>query len=126
MSLLHNIMGNASEMNQSDAMQLISEFIVEGEEIVVAYKLIRDKIIFTTERLVLVDIQGITGSKVSFTSYAYSSIKSFTMESAGTFDLDCEIKLHAAGIGEISLKFSKGTDLKPIYKYLSKYILRDN
>jgi Bacterial PH domain len=126
MNLLNNILGNATQINNQDVLPLIKDFLVNNEDIVVAYKLIRDTIIFTTERLVLIDVQGLTGSKMSFTSYPYSTIKSFRMENAGTFDMDAEIVLVLQGNGELSLKFSKGTDLKPIYRYLSTYILRDN
>ncbi|MGL4632778.1 MAG: PH domain-containing protein, partial [Leadbetterella sp.] len=79
------------------------------------------------ERLLIVDVQGITGSKISYQSIPYSSVKLFSMETAGTLDFDCEIKLIVQGLGlPLSLKFKKGTDLSPIYQLLSKYTLRDN
>jgi hypothetical protein len=127
MSLLHRVMGNASLADFSEINEKINPFLVPGEEIVSGYKLIRDLIIFTTERLILIDILGISVKKQSITSYPYSSVKWYSMESAGTLDLDSEIKL---GVQQeampISLKFRKDTDLNPIYQQLSKYILRDN
>jgi Bacterial PH domain len=126
MSLINNLFGNASQVNGETVMPYIADFIIEKESVITAYKLWRDMIVFTSERLIYIDIQGLTGTKVSYNSIPYSSIKSFTMETAGTFDMDCEITLSGHGIGTIPLKFARGTDLKPVYKYLSHYILRDN
>jgi Bacterial PH domain len=127
MSLIHKLFGNAVEADKSAIEQEFSPILVEGESVVGGYKLLRDSIIFTTERLILVDVQGITGSKVSYQSIPYSSVKIFSMETAGTLDMDCEIKLVVHGKNEsISLKFKKSTDLNPIYKILSTYTLRDN
>jgi Bacterial PH domain len=95
--------------------------------VVKAYRLVRDQIIFTSERLIIINVQGITGSKVSHLSVPYSSIKVFKMENAGTFDLDSEISLYIQGHSlPISLNFKKGSDLETIYRTLSTYILRDN
>jgi Bacterial PH domain len=127
MSVLHKLFGNAVEADISAVQAEFSNILVQNEDVVGAYKLVRDSIIFTTERLLLVDVQGITGSKISYQSIPYSSVKVFTMETAGTLDFDCEIKLIIQGMGlPLSLKFKKGTDLNPIYKLLSTYTLRDN
>jgi Bacterial PH domain len=128
MSLFQKILGNAV---QSDAALIQVEFqniLIDGEEVVAGFKLMRDSIIFTNERLIIVNVQGITGSKVSSQSIPYSSIKSFTMITAGTMDLDCEISLIVSGFAgfPVSLKFKKGTNLNPIYKVLSTFALRDN
>jgi Bacterial PH domain len=127
MSLLSKALGNAVEFSIDEANQNLNKILIPNEHVVKAYKLVRDQIIFSNERLILIDVQGITGSKVSYQSIPYSSIKVFSMESAGTFDLDCEIKLYIHGLHEpISLKFKKGTELETIYMTLSTYSLRDN
>jgi hypothetical protein len=127
MSLLSKALGNAVEFSTTEANNNLAKILIPNEQVVKAYKLVRDQIIFTNERLILIDVQGITGSKVSHQSIPYSSIKVFSMETAGTFDLDSEIKLYVHGIHEpISLQFKKGTELETIYMTLSTYSLRDN
>jgi hypothetical protein len=127
MSLLNKILGNAVEADPSKYQSELSAILLSNEQVTKAYELIRDRIIFTNERLLLINVQGITGSKTSFVSYPYSSIKVYSMENAGTLDTDCEIKLFIQGLHEpVSLSFKKGTDLNPIYRTLSEYILRDN
>jgi Bacterial PH domain len=128
MSLFQKILGNAV---QADARTIQAEFqniLIDTEEVVAGFKLMRDSIVFTNERLIIVNVQGITGSKVSNLSIPYSSIKSFTMITAGSLDLDCEISLVVSAYAgfPVSLKFKKGTDLNPIYKVLSTFALRDN
>jgi hypothetical protein len=58
-----------------------------------AYLLIRDTILFTDRRLILIDKQGITGKKTEYHSIPYRSITHFAVETAGTFDLDAELKI---------------------------------
>lgn len=127
MSILNKILGNAVQVDNSELQLQYQKILIDNENVVAGYKLIRDSIIFTTERLLLINIQGITGSKVEYKSIPYSSVKVFSMETAGTLDLDCEIKLYIHGLSApVDLKFQKGTDLNPIYKVLSTYTLRDN
>ena len=127
MSLLNKVLGNAVEAEPQKYTEELRDILVEGESVSKVYELLRDKIIFTSERLILINVQGLSGSKSSITSYPYSSIKVFSMENAGTFDMDSEIKIYVQGASlPLSLSFKKGTDLNPIYRILSKYILRDN
>ena len=93
MGLLSGLMGNASEV---DATKLQSEFaqaLASGERVEKAYQLLRDMFVFTDKRLIFVNRQGLTGSKVEYQSIAYRSITRFSIETAGTFDLDVELKI---------------------------------
>ena len=58
-----------------------------------AFSLVRDLIVFTEYRLVLVDKQGLTGKKVSYRSIPYRSVSRFSVETSGHFDLDAELKI---------------------------------
>lgn len=120
------MLGNAVQVDTQTIQNEFANILVVNENVVTGYKLLRDSIVFTNERLLLVNVQGLTGSKVSYQSIPYSSIKVFSMETAGSLDLDCEINLIVHGAGSISLKFKKGTDLNPIYRVLSTFALRDN
>jgi Bacterial PH domain len=128
MSLFQKILGNAVIANSQAIQAEFQNILVDNENVVAGYKLMRDSIVFTNERLLVVNVQGLTGSKVSYQSIPYSSIKAFTMITAGSFDLDCEISLVVNGFAgfPVSLKFKKGTDLNPIYQILSTFALRDN
>ena len=101
----------------------ISFILVDGEVIQSAYKSIRDKLAITNKRIITIDKQGLTGKKIEYLSIPFNKVTSFSLETAGTFDLDAELKVWVSGLGKFELQFVKGTDIKPIAKMLSNYIV---
>ncbi|XMO70349.1 PH domain-containing protein [Luteolibacter sp. AS25] len=96
MGLVGAIFGTASQI---DPQKLAAEFapiLIEGEEITGAFKVVRDLFVFTQCRLILADKQGITGKKVEYHSIPYKSISQFSVETAGRFDMDSELKPHSS------------------------------
>jgi hypothetical protein len=124
MGILSGLLGHASEV---DVERLESEFatmLVGGEVIQHAYKLVRDLIVFSNKRLVLVDKQGLTGKKREYVSIPYSSIVRFSKETAGRFDMDAEIKLWIRGeSAPMHFEFRKDRNVDDVYRLLSSYIL---
>ncbi|MGF1765478.1 PH domain-containing protein [Aliivibrio kagoshimensis] len=96
--------------------------IQDGESVALEYKTVRDLLILTNKRLITVDVQGLRGKKAEFFVLPYSKITAFSVETAGTFDLDSEFKIWASGIGELEFAFLKGTDIKKIATLLSSDI----
>lgn len=96
--------------------------IAENETVELEYKTVRDMLILTNKRLITIDIQGLRGKKAEFFVLPYSKITAFSVESAGTFDLDSEFKLWASGLGELEFQFLKGTDISKIARLLSSDI----
>ena len=88
MGLFSAFIGNAGAVSQEDLKKDYGKLLISGEEIELGFKLIRDLFIFTTKRLILIDKQGLTGSKIEYKSITYKSISRFSIETAGTFDLD--------------------------------------
>jgi hypothetical protein len=124
MSLLSGLMGNASQVDATEVESDLGDILVSGEQIEYAYKLIRDFFVFTNKRMILVDKQGVTGSKAEVKSIPYSSVKAFAKENPGTFDLDAELKIWLQGSETPIVKtFKKNVDLNSVYKTLSGYIL---
>jgi hypothetical protein len=84
------------------------EFMIgEDEHIVVAYQGIRDMLIITNKKFLTVNKQGITGKKVEYRVIPLNKISAFAVETAGTFDLDAELKIWASGIGYVEVQFAK-------------------
>jgi Ca2+-binding EF-hand superfamily protein len=54
----------------------------------------------------------------------YHAVSVFSVESAGTFDADAEIKLWVRELGQITKKVGKNTDTMQIQKILASYILK--
>jgi len=125
MGLLNAIMGQASEVSIDKIRQEFQPMLVPGENIEKAYRLIRDMFVFTNKRLILVDKQGITGSKVDYITIPYTSVIKFSKESAGLMDLDAELKIWVRGEAlPIKKQFGKDNNINEVYQILSQYILK--
>jgi hypothetical protein len=100
--------------------------LTEDEEIELGFKLIRDTFIFTTKRLILVDVQGITGRKTEYKSINYKHISRFSIETAGTFDLDAELKIWISGEEQPSIKkqFNRSVNVYDVQKVLAYHTLK--
>ncbi len=83
MGIFSGMMGNASEVNPEKLERELASLMIEGENMHKAFKLIRDLVVFTNKRIILIDKQGMTGKKTEFLSIPYKSIKYFSKESAG-------------------------------------------
>ncbi|ATC82713.1 MULTISPECIES: PH domain-containing protein [Pseudoalteromonas] len=124
MGLLSGLMGNASEVDDSDLEKVLANTLIDGEQVEKAYKVIRDMFIFTNKRLILIDKQGMTGSKMEMVSIAYSKITKFSKESAGHFDLDAELKIWiGSDPTPISKEFKSGDNINEVYRVISQHAL---
>ncbi|GAB3824024.1 PH domain-containing protein [Pontibacter rugosus] len=126
MGLLSGMMGHASEVSIEKLAKEFQPILMDTEQIERAYKLIRDMLVFTNKRLILVNKQGLTGSKTDYQSIPYSSIKMFSKESAGIGDLDAELKIWLTGESEPTIKqdFRKGDNINEAYRVLSRHVLK--
>jgi Bacterial PH domain len=72
-----------------DSVELNREFhttsplLVDGEDVVMAFKAGRDLTVFTNKRIISIDTQGLTGKKKQYLSIPYKSVRAFAVESAG-------------------------------------------
>lgn len=96
---------------------LFGHFLTEDEAVLLSYKHSRDRVIFTDRKIIAIDFQGITGKKKEFRIFPYSKISSFSLETAGTFDLDSDLKIWVSGVG---VKLGKKIDIGEIARLLSE------
>ena len=101
----------------------VAPLLVEGEEIVAAFKTIRDFVVFTNKRVISANVQGITGKKVDYTSLPYSKIQAYSVETVGTLDLDCELDLFYSGLGNVRFELKGNCDIVALSRIISSYIL---
>ncbi|TAH40585.1 MAG: PH domain-containing protein [Bacteroidetes bacterium] len=126
MGLLSALLGNAGSVSQDELKKSYGGLLTEGEEIELGFKLIRDTFIFTNKRLILVDKQGLTGSKTEYKSISYKSISRFSIETAGTFDLDAELKIWVSSEQHPSIKkqFNKSVNVYDVQRVLAHHVLK--
>ena len=125
MGLLDGMLGNASKIDASAVQKEFQQILAPGERVEHAYQLIRDYFVFTDKRLVLVDKQGMTGSKVEYHSVPYRSVTHFSIETGGTFDMDAELTIWISGAAApIKKQFNKKLSIYEVQSVLAAYVLR--
>ena len=125
MALLDGLLGNASEIDPQQIQQEFQPILASGERIEKASPLIRDLFVFTDRRLVLVDRQGLAGKKVDYHSIPYKNVTPFSIETAGHFDLDAELKIWISGTpAPIAKRFNKKLNIYKLQSDLATYVLR--
>ena len=106
-----------------EAAKDVLPLLVPGEEVIGVYKAMRDYVVFTTKRIISVNVQGVTGKKKDFTSLPYSKVQVFSVETSGTFDLDSELELWFSGLGLVKFDFTGASDSVKIGQLISNAIL---
>ena len=109
-----------------EGIEVFDKILIDGERVELSYKNTRDKLIFTNDRIIAYDVQGMLGTKKSFRIFPYSKLTSFMIETAGTLDSDGDLKIWLSGVGEFEIKFGKGIDIMIIGKFLSEKLLIGN
>ncbi|WP_407371590.1 PH domain-containing protein [Carnobacterium sp.] len=125
MGLIGGLLGNAGNISENEARKKLVGVILESEEIDLAFKLVRDLIIFTNKRLIIINKQGVTGKKITYQSLPYKSISRFSVETTGHFDLDAELKIFISSANEpaITLKFTNDKHITAIQQALAVAVL---
>jgi hypothetical protein len=123
MGLISGLLGHSSKADISRLQQEFQPMLVDGESLVGAYKVLRDLIVFTNKRLILVDKQGMS-SKTEYQTIPYARIVRFSKESAGIMDLDAELKIWIVGQPlPITKTFGKNENVNEVYQILSRAVL---
>ena len=103
------------------------DLLLDDENVVMAFKAGRDISCFTNKRIFIIDKKGWSGKKIAYISVPYSSVKSFSAESAGSWDRDSTVRIHTKNYWNLStlyLDFRKGkADVIAIQKFLSAIVL---
>lgn len=119
------MLGNASEVEPNELKKEFEQILYNGEVIDSAFRIIRDKWIFTNKRLIMLNVQGVTGAKREYLSIPYQSITQFCVETPGTLDDDCEMKIWVKGQAAPYCKaFSRRTNVRNIQQTLAEHILK--
>lgn len=112
-----------SPCQPQDIAPEVQPLFVPQENLLAAFKGIRDFVVFTNKRLIAVNVQGITGKKRDYTSLPYSKIQSFSVETAGSFDLDAELDLWFSGLGKVRLEFKGQVDIRALSQLIAQHVL---
>jgi len=100
----------------------ILDILLPGEEVIAAYKTIRDIAAITNCRFIIRDAQGITGKKVEVYTIPFKSIVMWSSENAGTIDFNSEIELWTRA-GRLKINLARGIDIRAVDKIIASHVL---
>jgi len=100
----------------------VQELLINGEVAERAFRTVRDVAIFTNKRLIVKDVQGLTGSKVEIYSLPYSSVHMWSTENAGILDFTSEVELWTRA-GNIKIQLKRDINIRTFERLLAEYIL---
>ncbi|MCO5478201.1 hypothetical protein IGJ28_000266 [Enterococcus sp. AZ091] len=125
MGLFDGLMGNATQLSSESVSKELQDVLTTDERIDLSFKLVRDLIVFTNKRLIIVDKQGVSGKKVEYKSIPYKSISRFSVETSGHFDLDAELKIwiSSAELPAETLQFRKDKNIIFVQQALASAVL---
>lgn len=110
---------------QVDIPEDIYPVLASSEQPVCAFKTFRDSAVFTTKRLVVRDVQGMTGHKVEMYSLPYSSILMWSSENAGMLhDISAEMTLWTK-LGNFKISLGRKVDVRAIDQLLASSVFGD-
>ena len=117
-----NIM-NLKAIDLKDVRTEVKNLMIDDEKIILAFQTIRDQVVFTNNRIFVINVKGVTGKKVAYFSYPYSKIQYYGIETAGLLDIDSELIVAFSNGHLLQFDFKSNVDIKTISTLISKYIL---
>ena len=122
---------NPVELNNH--LQANTPVLTKGENVIMGFQSGRDTTVFTNKRILTIDVKGMSGKKTEWRSIPYTSIRGFSAESAGSWDLDSELTLYCKTYwdheaiwphSKAKIDFKKGkADIIAIQSILTHYII---
>lgn len=120
-----NSVWNLRPINVNEVRNELYGLLLNDEVILSAFKTIRDQLVFTNKRIVAIDVQGITGSKRSFSSLPYSKVQFFAIQTPSVMEMvkDSELYLEFSSGFSATFEFKGNVDIGQIGRMVSKYVI---
>ena len=119
---------NLRPLEISKVRKEVPAMLVEGEVILWPFHSIRDQVIFTNKRIIVIDVQGLTGMRKSFATLPYSTIQFFEVQTAGFLEIfaDAELYIKFADGFTTCLEFKANTNMPEMCRLISEHVLANS
>lgn len=119
-----NSVWNLKPIDVSEVRNEVSGLLIDGETVEMAFQTVRDQLVFTSKRIIAIDVQGITGKRKSYSSMPYSKIQYFSIQTPG-FELvpDSELFIMFSNTFTAKFEFKGNVDIGRIGRMISQYVL---
>jgi len=122
MGLFSGMLGLSSEVDEQKVEEQLKKILAPNENVELAYQLVRDLTVLTDRRVILVDIQGVTGRRTEYVSIPYKSIVKFSVETAGHFDIDADVTLWLSSHMEpVKLELRRSGDVSEMMRIIASH-----
>lgn len=121
-----NSIFNLKPISNDLVREEVTGLLIDGEEIIYAFKTIRDQLVFTNKRILAIDVQGLTGKRKSFSTMPYSKIQYFAIQTPGFAELfpDSELFIMFTNGFTARYEFKGQIDIGRIGRLISEYVLQ--
>ena len=99
-----------------------TRLLAPGEQVQELFRIPRNVLIFTGRRLLVVE-EGLSGRRVEYLSIPYRSITHFSVEAAGIFAADADLRIWVAGrTSPIEKSFGPDVDVYAVQAELAQHL----
>lgn len=135
-SLVNGLSGNLNEISPQETEKEFGAFLMEGEAVQAYFRLVRDVLIVTDKRIIDIDKQGATGTKLRVSSIDLSSVFRVTVETAGFGVDDSEItieyivspyyRMNGVETAQKTWEFPRSYQVESLYRFLQEAAYRSH
>ncbi len=116
---------NITFISKREVPHKISELLIAGETADHAYSTLRDTAVFTNHRLIILDTQGVTGTKKEYYSIPYRSIDMWSVETSGILDINGEVDLWTK-VGHVKIQLRKGINVTEVDSLIARSVFNQH
>ncbi len=124
MSFINDMIGITLELNQAEMEERIAKFLLENEKLIKGYQIVRDVMILTDKRIIIVDYLGLRGKKIEYQMIPYHKINRLYIETPGNLDTDYTLKIFISGSLEpIEKQIKSDVDIHELNRIIFSHMI---
>ena len=121
--MLTRLIGISGNVDVDKLAKDYDKLLAPEEAIHAGFQVVRDLIVFTSKRIIMIDVQGITGRKREYLSIPYGKITKFSIESSGHLDLEADLKIWVGSdLTPIEKKFNRKTNIYDVQRIMATFV----
>lgn len=113
-------LSNLSTADESAFIDQLDGILMPTEETCILLQFHRDGVVFTSNRIIVINIQGIGGKKKTISSFPYRTIQAYSMDDSENFK---NLDISFGNLGTLTLGFVGRSKLIEVYNFISCKIL---
>ena len=124
MNFIDEMIGVTLELNQEEMEAKVVDFLLEDEKLIKGYQIVRDILILTDKRIIIVDYLGLRGKKIEYQMIPYYKINRFYIETPGQLDTDYTLKIFVSGSLEpVEKQIKKDIDIHELNRIIFSHMI---